>query len=513
LTILIPLEAGLRNLSRIACALLLCSALAPGAAAQQTDVTLETSESLFSVLASINACGYDQELASSDSLRFFVRAEVAAAVQASPTAAESRRQLCAFYRDHQQPDASRTYAQYVSLALNLDEPPAFQLKVKEADLPPDASYVLGLVPLLQRFSAEAGLHKIWLAHRAEYEARVERLHDPVARMLLQTKTAYLRLTDSGYLGRRFAIYVEPMGAPGQVNARNYAYDYFLVISPRGDSVPMDAIRHTYLHYTLDPFAMKRQGAMKRLEPLLESVKDAPLDESFRQDVVLLVNESIIRAIEARTSGPGGKEGEPERLKLAEAAEREGYILTLYFFDALKEFEKNPVGLRDAYPDWLVKIDVGAERKHASEITFSREASPELLLAARSSGRAGALDLAESKLAAGEVATAQKLAQQVLDQQSDNPARAMFILARAASLSRDMRGARTYFERTLEMAREPRLVAWSHIYLARIFDLQENREAAVQHYRAALAAGDTTPDTRAAAERGLAQPYQPPTARP
>jgi hypothetical protein len=77
----------------------------------------------------------------------------------------------------------------------------------------------------------------------------------------------------------------------------------------------------------------------------------------------------------------------------------------------------------------------------------------------------------------------------------------------------MRGARTYFERTLEMAREPRMLAWSHIYLARIFDLQENRGAAVEHYRAALAAGDTTPDTRAAAERGLAQPYQPPTARP
>lgn len=465
------------------------------------------------MLAGINACGYDQELATSDTLRFFVRAEVEAAVQASPAAAESKRRLCAFYRDHQQPDASRTYAQYVSLALNLDEPPGFQLKVKEADLPPDASYVLGYVPLLLHFFEDAGLHKIWLVHRAEYEARVARLHDPVAKMLLETKTGYLRLPDSSYLGRRFAVYVEPMGAPGQVNARNYGYDYFLVISPRGDSVPMDAIRHTYLHYTLDPFAMKRQGAMKRLEPLLESVKGAPLDESFQQDIVLLVNESIIRAIEARTSGSGGKEGEADRMKLAEAAESEGYILTTYFFDALREFEKAPVGLQDAYPDWLFKIDVGSQRKHASEITFSREAMPDVMRVARPAERAGALDLAESKLAAGEVATAQRIAQQVLDQQSDNPARALFILARAATLSRDMRGARTYFERTLEMAREPRMLAWSHIYLARIFDLQENREAAVEHYRAALAAGDTTPDTRAAAERGLAQPYQPPTARP
>ena len=497
---------------------MLCSALLPWAAAQQTDVTLETSESLFSVLAGINACGFDQELATSDPLRQQVRAEIAGAVAASASAATAQRQLCAFYRDHQQPDASRTYAQYVSLALELDEPPGFELKAREADLPPDASYVLGFVPLLQRFYVDAGLHGIWMKHQAAYEAQVERLHGPVAIMILATKTAYLRLPDTNYLGRRFAMYVEPMGAPGQVNARNYGLDYFLVISPRGNALPMDAIRHTYLHYILDPFALKRARAMRRLEPLLESVKSAPLDESFHQDIVLLVNESLIRAIEARTSpgpagasAPGGKEGEEKREQLAQAAEREGYILTQYFFDALSVFEKSPIGLQDAYPDWLVSIEVGTVRKHAAEITFSSEAASEALHASRPN-RAGALDLAESKLATGEVAAAQVLAQQVLDQQSDDPARAMFILARAATLSRDMRGARTYFERTLEMAREPRILAWSHIYLARIFDLQENRNAAVEHYRAALAAGDTTPDTRVAAERGLAEPYQPPVAR-
>lgn len=484
----------------------------PRAAAQQSDVTLETSESLFSVLAAINACGYDQELAASDPLRTQVRVEVARAVEASPSAAAAQEQMCGFYRDHEQPEASRTYAQYVSLALNLGESPAFTLKGMEADLPPDAGYVLGFLPLLQRYYAEAGLHAIWRKHQAAYEAQVERMQGPVSSMLLVTKTGYLRLTESGYLGRRFAVYVEPMGSPGQVNARNYGSDYFLVLSPRGDDLGLNAIRHTYLHYVLDPLALKRAKAMKRLEPLLGSVQDAPLDESFREDIVLLVTESLIRAIEVRLSGASGKEGEAARLKLAEAAEREGFILTLYFYDALKEFEQSPEGLREAYPDWLSNVDVGAERKHASEITFGREATAEVVRVARP-GPAGVLDLAETKLAAGEVAGAQRLAQQALDRQSDNPARALFILARAATLSRDMRGARIYFERTLELAREPRMVAWSHIYLARIFDLQENRDAALQHYRAALAAGDTTPDTRAAAERGLAQPYQPPSARP
>jgi len=72
----------------------------------------------------------------------------------------------------------------------------------------------------------------------------------------------------------------------------------------------------------------------------------------------------------------------------------------------------------------------------------------------------------------------------------------------------MAGARNYFQKTLEVAREPRLLAWSHIYLGRILDLQEERDAAVGHYRAALSA-DQAPEVKAAAERGLKQPYEPP----
>ena len=114
--------------------------------------------------------------------------------------------------------------------------------------------------------------------------------------------------------------------------------------------------------------------------------------------------------------------------------------------------------------------------------------------------------------AGDVQGAQEIAQESLEKQSDDPARALFILARCASLNKDMNGARTYFERTLQVAREPRILAWTHIYLGRIYDLQENREAALMHYNAALNAGDTTPDTKTAAQRGLQKPYEPPAKR-
>ena len=73
----------------------------------------------------------------------------------------------------------------------------------------------------------------------------------------------------------------------------------------------------------------------------------------------------------------------------------------------------------------------------------------------------------------------------------------------------MKGAQLYFERTLTRSTDPKITAWSHIYLGRIADLKEDRDSALKHYQAALAADDKSPETKAAAERGLRQPYEPP----
>jgi tetratricopeptide (TPR) repeat protein len=483
-------------------------------------LTLETSETLFSVLAAINSCGYDQELGSSDPLRLQIRKEVEEAANSSEAAQQARNQLCRFYRDHQQADNSRDLAQYVSLALYLGDPPNFSPVIKEADLPPDAAYVLGLVPLLQTYYRATGLQRIWEKHHAEYEALVERFHEPVADIIQRTDF-YLKLPLSGYLGRRFAVFIEPMGAPGQVNARNYGADYFLVLSSARGDLKLDSIRHTYLHYVLDPLSMKRGTSFKRLEPIATAVATAPIDESYKRDISLLVTESLIKAIEARLlkanvrvprNDKAAREAlERERRAKSEQAVTEGFVLTRYFYDALIVFEPDPVGLKDIYGDWLYGIDVDKEKKRAAEVTFASSSAPDPLNASKRR-QPQLVDLAEQRMESRDFAGAQQIAHQALEK-NEEPARALFILARAASQSGDMKGARVYFERTLEVAREPRIVAWSHIYLGRIFDLQEEREAAVAQYRAALSAGDTATETRGAAERGLKQPYElPPQAR-
>ena len=54
----------------------------------------------------------------------------------------------------------------------------------------------------------------------------------------------------------------------------------------------------------------------------------------------------------------------------------------------------------------------------------------------------------------------------------------------------------------------RVVTADGKFLGRIFDLQEDRPAALDHYRAAENAGSGLPEAKAAAELGLRQPYEP-----
>ena len=72
---------------------------------------------------------------------------------------------------------------------------------------------------------------------------------------------YLKLQSGGYLGRSFTIYLDFMGDPSEANARNYGSDYYVVLFPSPDPnsvdpLKMPQIRHTYLHYLLDPLAEK-----------------------------------------------------------------------------------------------------------------------------------------------------------------------------------------------------------------------------------------------------------------
>ncbi len=476
-----------------------------------TPITLDTNETLFAVLTAMNSCGYDADLNASDAQRLNIRAEVQRNLRGSDDSQAALQSMCEWYQAHRAKDAQHELSQFISLALYLEGPPHFLPRVKEDDMPPDAVPIAAFGALLERFYDKADLHSIWERHRANYAALVERYHVPLAKMVFDSDI-YLRLQSGGYLGRTFTILLDFMGDPNEANARNYGSDYYVVVFPSPDPSTVDPlkmpqIRHTYLHYLLDPMAEKHFSHVKRLEPLLQSVKRAPLDESFKTDIALLITECLIRAIEIRTQGTK-QTAEAMRLQAVDDAVKQGYILTKYFYTSLVAFEKDPAGFKTVYPEILDAVDVKQQERAANEVQFARSSAPELVQLSRLEDRR-MLITAEKRLAAGDPKGAKELAQQAIDKKIGDEGRALFILAQVAVMNKDREGALGNFQKAIAATRDPKVVAWSHVYLGRILDMKEDREAAVNEYRAALTAGAELPEVKAAAEKGLQQAYEPP----
>ncbi len=486
--------------------------LAPLCAADGNNpITLDTSETLFTVLTAMNTCGYDAGLNTSDAQRLNIRAEVQRNLKESDETQAVVDTMCEWYENHRGRDPVHDLSQYVSLALYLQAPPHFLPRVKEDDLPPDAAPIAGFGKQLEQFYDKAHLHAIWERHRVNYAALVTRYHDPLAKMVFDTDI-YLKMQSGGYLGRTFTIYLDFLGDPDEANARNYGTEYAVVVFPSPDPntrepLKMAQIRHTYLHYLLDPLAEKHFSAVKRLEPLLQSVKSAPLEENFKRDISLLVTECMVRAIEIRTNGTK-QTAEAMRAQAVDDAVKQGYVLTRYFYNALLAFEKDPAGLRDGYFDMLEAIDIKKEQKAAGEVEFASATAPELVQLSRMEDRR-LLVTAQKRLDAGDPKGAQELAQQAIDRKIGDQGRALFILAQVAVANKKRDEALDNFQKAIEASKDPKVVGWSHVYLGRILDMKEDREAAMNEYRAALTAGADLPELKAAAERGLQQAYEPP----
>ncbi len=473
---------------------------------------------LFVVMAAINAAGYDAGLNSAHAspVRRLVRQEVAAAQPASLEA------LRAFYAAHRHPDSVRTLSQFISFGLFLGGPPDFPFRVGESELPPEVSALRDLRPLLAAFYQEADLEALWEKHQPAYEQELERYNEGFAQLMLEAG-GYLRIVSSGFLGRDFWIYVDLLGAPGQVNARGFGRDYYVVVSTSREP-KLKEVRHGLLHYLLEPLALKHSALVRSKADLQWFAEGAhALPPWLRKDFRLLLSESLIRAVELRLArnSPAAKEQ-----RLREILE-EGHLLAPYFYEALETFEQQEAGMRIYYPEMLEKLDVVQERKRLAGVRFREPPEADDLGHPRwsSSSLAGAtgsprspseeealLAQAEDAMARQDFAQARQLYQVTLEKNGALQAQAVYGLALVATQERKPEVAKSYFQRILLVSKEPHLLGWSHIYLGRIYDMERKRELAVEHYRQALETQGAEPATHRAAERGLQVPFRRETSR-
>jgi tetratricopeptide (TPR) repeat protein len=509
-------------------------------------ISLIPSEPVFVMAAALNACGYDEGLDDSAPVRKRIRDEMNQVFAKSEEARAKRDALCLYIAQHRMTGTERDIAQYISLALYLTAPPELELTADLPELPPDSTQVVEVVPILRAFVAATDLHGIWLTTHHIYDEEIDKLHDPLSQMIVNTNL-YLKMPASTYDGRRFIVVIEPQLSPSMVNARVYGTDYVVVVSPVNGQVRMHDVRHIYLHYVIDPLLYARSNAIDREQPILKEIRDAPLEFRLRSDTVSLTIECLIKAIEARTMDTGIPEykipagvdrsqlpvyehqrelyqQKVDAVKWATVGHdmRQGYVLTQYFYEQLLQFEKDPASLKDTIGEMVYGMDVDQQVHRARATEFDKQADEDVLQHSKPRQLSG-LDLAEARLASGDVSTASAMAQKTLASETDtvasvaDSARAHFILARADLMSvhageseddaeRTIGEAVAEFQKTLATSKDQRELAWSHIYLGRVLDLECKRDQALDEYKQALAERDGQQDTRLAAERGMKTAY-------
>lgn len=463
------------------------------------NVLLEPSEQIFCVVAALNAAGYDSGLSvnTGDNTREEVRAYLASRHAAVIP------QLEKFYSQHLiAGDPGANLGQYISLALLLGSPPNFDLTVAPTDLPPDAKAVVGLVPLLKTFYNQATLLDLWAKVQGRYEAAVERYTGQVRDSFVRTD-AYFRFPAGTYLGRTYTIYVDLLGAPEQVQARIYGMNYYLVVTPSKDP-KLQEIRHQYLHFLLDPLAAKYITEINQKASLGTIAHQAPaLRTDFKDDFPLLVTECLIRAAELRMDKVPKVEAEKQLNELTAA----GLILVRYFYGALASYEQQQASMTVFYREMIQGIDTKAEEAQLASVKFTPLQVPEAQAVAPAvSEEQRLLNQGDNSFYRGQYNEARQAFETVLEKFDAKNQRALFGMAVVFANTRKPDLAEEYLHKTLENARDLHIVTWSHIYLARLYDVQGKRKDALAQYRAASLTATAFPEAYQAVQSGLARPF-------
>ena len=461
---------------------------------------LDASESLFTVMAAINAAGYDAELdsPSNSPLREAVRRAVAA--KAPPSVEELRR----FFAEHRQPDAAANLSQYISLGLCVDGPPDFRWRYRTGELAPDVESLEGFPELLARFYGEAGIAELWRQAQPAFEQALARYHGPVLNALTLVD-AYMRGSTGRTLGGRFQIYVDLLAAPNQVHTRSYRNEYFVVVTPAAEP-DIDSVRHAYLHFMLDPLPVRYAQELDKKRPIIDFALGAPfLEDYYKTDFPRLATECLIKAVEARLAPASARQG-----MIAQAL-GQGFVLTPAFADGLVAYEKQEQSLRFYYPALVAGIDLKRETVRLDRVQFATQRpAPKTRMIERAvvepTGPRKTLEEAEKLYFAEppDLENAKAGYLQLLKETTDKPlqAKAYYGLARVALRQNDPDAAEQLLAKTLESEPDPQTKAWTAVYLGRLSEAAGELERAIERYQFALAIEGAPEKARQAARQGI-----------
>jgi tetratricopeptide (TPR) repeat protein len=477
-------------------------------AGNYTGISVQASPQIFAVMCALDAAGFDANqnlLGDQSPARAALRKDLTAL---HGPAAESLRQ---FYRDHALGDPAETLSRYITFAVVAGPPPEFALSDNRDLLPPDVLSIDGFQAVLADFYREAHLDQRWAQVQPGYQTEIAPYNAEVARIATLVN-AYLREVIRPSSGRSFTVEVEP-AVGGQTNFRNFGDAYSIVVGRFSDD-SAGVIRHAYLHFMIDPFVLRNRALLDKHRAALDIAAHDPLiPEEYQDDIVGLMDESVIKAVEIRLDHHSGSALD----RALQDADASGYVLVRPLVASLAKFEKAEPAMSYYFGDIVTDLD-NIDQVQLKKVVA--QATPGELRPVKESHGDSVSD-SERWLADGESQIAQKNGEaaaasfeHVLAKSPENP-RALYGLAIAYVLTGRAEDARDLFEKIIALASSkadavaPATLAWSHVYLGRMHDLASERDLAVSEYSAALAVKDAPEATRTAAHEGLTNPYAPP----
>jgi tetratricopeptide (TPR) repeat protein len=469
----------------------------------QSLVAIDQDMRVFTTVAALNVAGFDVELASQ---YHPVRAEVRKLADSLDPVLLNK--LKDFYSSHKngRPDEEQL-AKYISLAVVLTDAPELKPLGREESLPDEARSVLGFAELLREFYQKAGISRQWAKFEAQYDAEMDRLGAPIRDALTRTD-AYLRAAASPVAGQTMRITVELAAPRNSVNVRSHQDSYFVVLG-YASTVPVDEVRHAYLHLRLNNVIQRASTKLEKRSALTALIAtEKGVSPEYVASFDTLLAESLIRALELRMDRAPAERTEASIRNYY----RTGLLLTPYFYSGLAAYEAGETSLPGEIDELVKAIDIGKEQSRF-EKTFSSIPVPErqpLRAEVPVAPRVNpVLDLLlEAQAAfAKDKPRAREIFEKVLRDFDANNGRALYGLGLIEMDKANLDEALRFFDRTLKSnSADASMKTWSYIHTGHILDFRCQRAAAVENYRKAIQTGDNSQNAQATAERDMAKPY-------
>jgi tetratricopeptide (TPR) repeat protein len=390
-------------------------------------VSLQPDARLIIVMAALEAAGFDPTPPGKEAgvFRLLVRRDLA------NLDAGLRERLKSFFERNKLPapaTPAEQAARYVSLAYALGAPPLFDAPERSDDLPGGILAVLDFAPLVREFYQKSGIDERLPAYLRAYRAEGDRLRPPAAEMvrsvlsylhtrpiLATTERVRVKSPDKQKSStqvystrvheRKFYIVPDLLAAPGTINFRVIADDYYAIV-PEGTDPAASEMRRGYLQFVIDPLILKFNKEVATQRDQVKVLIEARTKEgaTVSPDVFVVISRSLVAAADARYEEANrltavtnlqrrrleqardqaarqtiAGEAENRRAAIADettarlAEEYEsGAVLAFFFADRLRDLQASGFDIASFFGDIFTGFDAAREGKRFAEVSAVRD---------------------------------------------------------------------------------------------------------------------------------------------